>query len=559
MILAATALRLRYPMQDQWAIDGIDCTFHPGEITWVTGGLGAGSSTLLLGLAGLAPRLTGGERDGAVLLDGVDVARLNPLQGGIGYLGESPSLQLSGIASTVREEIAVGPINLAQPRDTIARQVGAAMHELNLAHLAGRDPTALSGGETQRVIIAALLASTPRVWLMDEPFSALDRASTQLVRQLIRRRAEQGDIVVVACDDADRMLGAADRLLVLRRGHVVLDGTPDQLLGGDAVLAAGAGTTDAATLAIAAGWSAPRPLTSGALLDQLDLSGSTASGSTANELFAPEVVSLSHDGPRLEMADVSFEYRANEPVLRHVSLQIMAAAATGLFGQNGAGKSTLLRLAMALQHPRSGTVTTLGRNTAGLHPEDLAPGAGFLFQQPERQLFRASVRAECMVAAQFTGRDAAWIEASTADVLDHLGLADAIDQHPYDLPVPRRRLVALAAILVAQPRLLLLDEPTAALDSASRDRVITAVRAQIARGTAVLAVTHDPVFALEALDHGVLLTNGVVAHHGPVRDILDGQQLARPAALAAALRLELRPGADRRATVAPLLRRAGTA
>ncbi len=204
----------------------------------------------------------------------------------------------------------------------------------------------------------------------------------------------------------------------------------------------------------------------------------------------------------LRMSGVTFAYPGGTPVLDGVTLSLAAGEAVGLFGANGAGKSTLLRLAMALEHPNAGSVETLGRGTTGRHPEDFAPTVGFLFQQPERQLFATSVQSECSLAPRLAGWPAPRIADSVAGVLHELGLTDTAMEHPYDLPLPRRRLVALAAILAADPALFLLDEPTAALDFTSRERVIHVIRERSGRGKAILAITHDPGFAHEALSRG---------------------------------------------------------
>ena len=258
--------------------------------------------------------------------------------------------------------------------------------------------------------------------------------------------------------------------------------------------------------------------------------------------------------PALRMSDVAFRYPGGQPVLDGVTVSVVPGEAVGLFGANGAGKSTLLRLGMALEHPASGSVETLGSATKGRHPEDFAPRAGFLFQQPERQLFATSVKAECTLAPRLAG----WDEARTANaitaVLKELGLSETAEEHPYDLPLPMRRLVALAAILTADPDLILLDEPTAALDFTSRERVIGVIRERVRRGKAVLAITHDADFAHEALDRGLLLERGKVVHDGPTRDVIDDHRLVRPAALAAALVLGLSPGQDRRMEVARAIR-----
>ncbi|HEX5003693.1 MAG TPA: ABC transporter ATP-binding protein [Gemmatimonadales bacterium] len=222
---------------------------------------------------------------------------------------------------------------------------------------------------------------------------------------------------------------------------------------------------------------------------------------------------------RLLLDSVSFGY-GQALVLDGISLQVGAGEGVALLGPNGAGKTTLTRLAMALQHPRGGQVVTVGRNTRRLRPEDLADVAGYLFQHPESQLFARTVRAEVgfgPAQLRWAGGRAA---AAVDQVLSELGLASVADAHPYDLPGPTRRLVGLAAALVCGPPLLVLDEPTAGLDRASRTRVAEVLLARRAGGTAVLAVTHDLEFAAAALDRGLLLVGGQVA-----RDIALGALL----------------------------------
>lgn len=547
MRYVAERLTFRYPAQSTLALDCLDITFAPGQVTWLTGALGSGTSTLLLALSGLAPRITGGERSGNLTCDSRDPATRHPLVDGVAYLGPAPSLQLSGVAKTVRDEVAVGPMNLGWARDRIIAAADAAMERTGVTHLADRAPGTLSGGETQRVLLAALLASAPRAWLLDEPFSALDRINRERVGALLREFARDGATVIVSCDDADAMAAVADRVVVLQRGRVALDGTPTDLLAGDALLATGASTTDAATLAQLAGLKAPRPITTPALLQRV--------AARPNHAATPmtTVPPPASGTPRLTLEQVRFGYPAGPLVLTETNLVIGSGESVGLFGKNGAGKSTLLRLAMALEQPTGGVVRTLDTPTTGAGPEDFAPRVGFLFQQPERQLFASSVRSECAVAPTLAGWTAERTREATAGVLAELDLLDAADEHPYDLPLPRRRLVALASILVTDPILLLLDEPTAGLDGASRERVVAAIRRRVERGVTVLAITHDASLAHEALDRGVLLQAGRIVHDGAVRDVLDDNELSRPAALAVALRLGLPIGADRRQNVAEVL------
>lgn len=222
----------------------------------------------------------------------------------------------------------------------------------------------------------------------------------------------------------------------------------------------------------------------------------------------------------LDFSNVSFHYRNGPPVLDNITFQVAAGEAVGLFGPNGAGKTTLTRLAMALLHPTTGTVTTLGTLTTGRHPEDLAGRVGYLFQHPEAQLFARTVEAEVAFGLEQMGVGREEGRSRTATVLERVGLLGSRLENPWDLPAPHRRLVAMATVLVTEPSLLILDEPTAGLDLRSRDLVHQLLREHLGMGGSVLAVTHDPVFAAETLDRGMVLGGGKVIQELPVSRLL---------------------------------------
>jgi energy-coupling factor transporter ATP-binding protein EcfA2 len=260
--------------------------------------------------------------------------------------------------------------------------------------------------------------------------------------------------------------------------------------------------------------------------------------------------------PLLAFDSVRFSYPgAFGPALDGVTLAINAGEGVALLGHNGAGKTTLMRLAMAFIHPSSGNVAVSGTSTMGCGPEDIAPVAGYLFQQPESQLFERTVRAELA----FGPRQLGWEPGRIADrvelLLELLELSGAADEHPYDLPLPRRRLVALGTALAAQPRLLLLDEPTAGLDRAARDLVARVVRGHVATGGAAVAVCHDARFALEALGRSVVLQSGGVAADGSTAAVLAEAEGSPPVPAHAelAMRLGLQPATLRLQDVASAL------
>ena len=341
-------------------------TIEPGRITWLSGALGSGTSTLLLALAGLAPRLTGGERAGTVHRRRSRSGELDRrCSAGIAYLGPSPALQISGIASTVRDEIAVGPMNLGEPRERDRRR----HRSTRCSRLASRpscrrarparSPAAKRSASCWRPCSRTRRA---RGCSTNRSRRSITPAPTQ-VQHLLRELARDGATVVVACDDADTMLDVADRLIVMQRGRVVLDGEPATLLAGDAIIAAGAGTTDAATLAREAGSggaasAAPRRV---AAAGRAASSAWQRSPRARRRSIGRAAARRSDPG----LSRVAFAYPGGPPVLERVTFAIRPGEAVGLFGANGAGKSTLLRLAMALEHPGAGTVTTLGDRHRG--------------------------------------------------------------------------------------------------------------------------------------------------------------------------------------------------
>jgi energy-coupling factor transport system ATP-binding protein len=226
-----------------------------GRVTWIFGPLGAGASTLLLAAAGLAPGLTGGTLEGSVKVLGQDPGTRTgrtAVQGRVAYVTATPHLQLSGMAETVFDEVAFAPANLGWDRARIAAAVPGALARLGVAHLAERIPEELSGGEQQRVVLAAMYVLRPEVWLLDEPTSALDGSGRELVRTFVRSEAEGGAAVLLATEDAELGLVLADEMVLLDEGSTVARGAPADLLGTELMWAMRAGSTGVGELARAA-------------------------------------------------------------------------------------------------------------------------------------------------------------------------------------------------------------------------------------------------------------------------------------------------------------------
>lgn len=244
--MALDAATFAYPGARTPALLDVSLAIEAGTVTGVTGAVGAGTSTLLLVAGGFAPRLTGGALSG----------RRDIATNRIGIVFATPWTQLTGLATTVRAEVAFGPASLGRPRGSVLAACGAALRDLGVEHLADRDPASLSGGELQRVVVASVLAMEPELLVLDDPAAELDPAGADALYALLPELARRGTAVLVATPDAERLARTAERVLVMEGGRVTRDGPPAAVLD----------DTDVARIARAAGCPAPYPLDVAALV-----------------------------------------------------------------------------------------------------------------------------------------------------------------------------------------------------------------------------------------------------------------------------------------------------
>ena len=227
-------------------------------------------------------------------------------------------------------------------------------------------------------------------------------------------------------------------------------------------------------------------------------------------------------GCEVRVTAVRFAYGERE-ALRGIDLAVGAGERVALVGPNGAGKTTLTRLLVALRRPTAGRVTVGDWDVATKRPDEMARRVGYVFQHADQQLFARTVADDVAFGPRCLGRG----RAGVASVLDELGLGGVADLHPYDVPAPARKLVALAGVLAMEPAVLILDEPTAGLDRVQRSRVVAALRRRADAGVTVLAVSHDLGFVAEAADRIVAMREGRVATDRPARELLyDREALA---------------------------------
>ena len=504
-VLRAKALGYRYPEGSETAVRGIDLTIAPGEFVVLAGRSGSGKSTLLRAACGLVPHFHGGEVEGDLEVAGLDVRSHGPaeLAEVVGLVAQEPETQV--VSTTVRAEIEL-PLELRgigpAARSRAVEEVALA---LAIDALLDRTTDTLSGGELQRVALAAALATRPRLVLLDEPTSQLDPvAGDELISLLRRLNEEWGVSVLLGEHRLERCLVAADRVVALAEGELVFDGQPapflDWALDADPVLA-----TPGARLLSGAGLP-PEPSVREArkALERSNLAPSVPE--RVAEEAPRDVRGKGRGQAALALRSVWVELGDGEETteaLRGLDLDLRAGERVALMGRNGAGKSTLLRVAAGLIEPLKGRVES-GEGVA-LLPQ--RPGDLFIHERVREELSGEGGRAS----------------------LRRFGLEGHLDSDPRDLSGGERQRLALAIALAGRsaagdelPAALLLDEPTRGMDRARKRELAELVEWLSAQGAAVMIATHDVEFAATFADRVVLLGRGEVVAEGSTRELLAG-------------------------------------
>jgi energy-coupling factor transporter ATP-binding protein EcfA2 len=509
-VLSFQNVSYSYPGATEQALSDVSFSLEPGEFCVLAGLSGSGKSTLLRAAAGLVPHFHGGSFSGAVTVDGLDTREHKPAEIGrvAGTLLQDPETQI--VMSTVRAELALAFENRGAGAGETARAVEESSLALGIGHLLDRPTAELSGGELQRVALAAALVARPALALLDEPTSQLDPvAGDELIWQLRRLNQEADTAVLLIEHRLERCLAAADRVIALADAQIVCDSDPQGFLEWAAENQPALQTPGARMLGQVGLCPAPtgvkqaratlrrhQLLTPHAAAEETVKPAAADKPATSWRQQAPRLLGRrgGGEGTALELHGVWHELRGGAAILRGVDLRLAAGEATVLMGRNGAGKSTLLRHAAGLLAPTRGSVTRSGR-------------VALLLQNPSDYFLHERVEQEAPQAA-----------------LEQVGLAQLGARHPRALSGGQRQRLALAIVLGGEvpAAVLALDEPTRGMDRAAKRALSLWLSQQAAAGLAVIVATHDAEFAAEFASRAVLLADGRVIADGPVQEILAG-------------------------------------
>jgi cobalt transport protein ATP-binding subunit len=502
------------------ALAGLTCTVPAGTMTVVMGATGAGKTTLARCLTNIVPCFVPAEVGGEVRLEGEPIAgrRVGQLAGLIGMVFQDFEAQL--FSSDVTQEIVFGLEQTGVPPAEMAPRVRDALAAVGLAGFEGRDPGTLSGGEKQRLSIAGLLALRPPILVLDEPTTDLDPAGrAEVFAVLAGLRRERLAVLLIEHDVGAAV--AADRLLLLRDGAVLAEGTPAAVLADvEACRRAGVRPHDVCRVFASLGLDDP-PLDPREAASRLRAAGLTPA--------APADAAAPPAPPLLRVEGLGHRFADGRQALVDVSFTIGKGELVALIGRNGSGKTTLARHLNGLLRPTAGRVLFEGRDLASASLEEIAQRVGYVFQDPDHQLFAERVRDEVAFGPRNLGLPAAEVEQRVHAALDAVGL-DGRDADPFVLDKGARQRLAVAAVLALQPDVLVLDEPTTGLDWPQQRSMLELLRALQRAGRTVMVVTHTPWVIAEYADRVLLLSQGRLRYDGPVRAFFaDGGRVAEAA------------------------------
>jgi energy-coupling factor transport system ATP-binding protein len=490
-----------------------------GTLNVMVGPSGSGKTTVCDLFNGKIPHLLGGEYQGDVWIDKINTrdVEVKDLASKVGQVFQDPESMFATLY--VEDEIAFGPENLRIAVDKIKAITSEMLDLTGLMPFRHNLVWALSGGQIQKLGVATVLAMQPDLIILDEPTSNLDPAATHSMHELFLSLRDAGKTVLLVTRELDDFLTRVDQLLVLENGQMRACGSPcDVLLEHGNYMTDSLGVWLPETVEIGLALNDHRSLKSGVpitveetfvLLEEQNL---LRTGIKGEDIVTP----LSENRlPLITVEDLSYGYQKDTLALNHVSLEIRAGELLAIVGRNGAGKSTLAKLLVGLLKPQSGELTLFEKPARLWKIQDLATRISLVFQNPEHQFLTDTVADEIEYSLLARGmNDAGEIENSIASMLDLLGLTALPHLHPFALSAGMKRRLGVATMLVGDPRVLLVDEPTYGQDKGMTTTLMKIMNDIRARGIAIVMITHDMRLVQEYAERVVVLNEGQVLYDG---------------------------------------------
>lgn len=544
-IIKIEHLKYKYPNTEVLALDDISLTIKKGEFIGIVGANGAGKSSLTQAIIGLVPNFYNGAYGGKVFVNDtlVENCPVEEMCEQVGLIFQNPFNQLSGAKDTVYGEVAYGLQNLGVPRDEMKRRIETTLKDLDIWQYRDRNPFDLSGGQMQRVAIASILVMQPQVIILDEPTSQLDPQGTEEVFRVVDKLRQSGVTIIMVEQKLEKMAKYCHRILLMHQGKVVDFDRPEKVFSREDL--ADIGVQPPAYTRISKEFHLENkdgtyPAT---LEDTLRLFEEQQSDLLKEKLLdalnKPEKIPCKSQGKGIfKVKNLSFSYKKDVPIFQDLSLSLDGRT-TAIIGQNGAGKTTLVRLLKGLLKPLGGEIyfgeEDISKKTVAM----LAGKVGYVFQNPDDQIFKHKVLEEVMYGPLNIGMSEDVAKEKALAAMELMGLSGKEEDNPYDLDLHQRKMTAIASVVAMDTDVIILDEPTIAQDYAGRCRIGNMIKELSEKGKLVIAILHDMDFVDEYFERVIVMAHGEILADGSARDVFSKDQVLEKARLQKPCYMEL--------------------
>lgn len=500
----------KYDVQAEPTLKAIDLTIEKGQKVLIVGASGSGKSTIGHCLNGIIPNIHQGEKIGQLLIDGQDVFDQSVYDKSrlVSTVLQDPDGQFIGL--TVAEDLAFSLENDCVPLPEMQSKVQSWAERLDLTAFLQHRPQDLSGGQKQRVSLAGVLIDESPILLFDEPLANLDPKSGQETIDLIDRihKEEEATTIIIEHRLEDVLYRPVDKIVLVNDGHILFDGDPDSLLKTDLLMENGI----------------REPLYITALKDLgVDIEAMDNLSRIA-DLKLPQITLESHGfadkqptkAPLLSVQNLTFAYQKDQPVLKGMILDVHKGERIAIVGKNGSGKSTLAKAICQFITP-DGDIFYQGQSVMSDSIKERAEKIGYVLQNPNQMISQTMVFDEVALGLRLRGIDEASVEQRVLDTLKICGLFPFRKWPISALSFGQKKRVTIASVLVMNPEILLLDEPTAGQDKKNYTEIMTFLDELSQAGHTIMMITHDMQLMLEHSDRSVVISDGqIIADCSPI-------------------------------------------
>ncbi len=525
-IITIKDLTYRYRGQKRNAIESISLEVNPGEFIAIMGASEAGKSTLAACINGLVPHFFRGKFSGEVQVCGKNTrtSRVAEMAEVTGMVFQDFEAQL--FSTNVELEVAFGLENFNVPREEIARRVDEALRFVGLENMKRRPPATLSGGQKQKLAIASVLAMYPKVLVMDEPTTDLDPISKAGVFEIANHLRQRDDLTLLVVEHETEEVLEAQKILLLDEGKLIRYAPAHEVLREvDLLEQHGVMPLGVTKYFHRMGINSHAPLTIAEGLQKFKDNQWRLSEATYESLKQQDQAREQRYGaPLIRCENLQFAYPNGTQALRGINLEIRRGEIVAIVGQNGSGKTTLVKHFNGLLMPTGGQIWVDGRPTREQGVFELGRKVGYVFQNPDHQIFSNTVYDEVAFTLRLRKVDEKTIRQSVTEALEAVGLAGYENADPFSLTKSGRQRVAVASVLAAKPEILILDEPTTGLDYNEQRSMMNLVRRLNEQGSTIIFVTHHMWVVAEYAHRVYVMKDGQIFLQGTAREVFSHDQ-----------------------------------